>query len=70
MGFVEYEVVGLASGLAPLADLQADLAGIPVNDTVLFGACPVPGTGPSSTVFAGQLVRAPKLAHHRGPCSL
>ena len=63
VGFVEYPVEGLASGLAPLSDLQTDLAGALVNNSVPFGACIVPGTGPSSTVYAGQLVRAPNLAH-------
>ena len=57
VGYVEYPVVGLASGFASLSDLQADIAGSSGNGTeAYFGACVVPGTGPSGTIYAGLLV--------------
>ena len=50
VGYVEYPVVALASGLAPLSTLDG-------NATMLLDACIVPGTGPARPVFSGRLVR-------------
>lgn len=50
VGYVEYPVVGLTSGLAPLSTLDR-------NATMLLDACIVPGTGPAKPLFSGRLVR-------------
>ena len=50
VGYVEYPVVGLVSGLAPLSTLAG-------NATTPLDACIVPGTGPASPLFSGRLVR-------------
>ena len=50
VGYVEYPVVGLVSGLAPLSTLDR-------NASTLLDACIVPGTGPATPLFSGRLVR-------------
>jgi len=51
VGYVEYPVVGLESGLAPLSALSS-------NVTALLNGCIAPGTGPLAPLFAGRLACA------------
>ena len=60
VGFVEYPVVGLTSGLAPVTALQSNATTLGnVTTAAAFEACPVPGTGPGNVVYAGRLVGPP-----------
>lgn len=64
VGYVEYPVIGLESGLAPAADLSPVLAASAnltahSNTTNTFAACPEAGTGPTGVVYAGSLVGPP-----------
>lgn len=62
MGYVEYPVVGLVSGLAPLSTLNS-------NSTTLLNSCIVSGTGPAAPNFSGQLVRPPGLLWRLHACT-
>ena len=62
VGYVEYPVIGLESGLAPAADLSPVLAASAnltahSNTTNTFAACPEAGTGPTGVVYATWKVR-------------
>jgi hypothetical protein len=52
VGYVEYPVMGLTSGLAPLADLHSNAT------AQAFQTCALPGTGPGAVTYSGTLVRA------------
>lgn len=66
VGYVEYPVIGLESGLAPVSDLLPATSNLTAhsNTTNAFVACPEAGTGPSGVVYAGLLVSNPCCSCH------
>lgn len=57
MGYVEYPIVGLASGFASVSDLSSNR-----TNPVPMSECVVPGSHPPQATYAGQLVIATVLA--------
>ena len=51
VGYVEYPVAPLSSGLSPVLALT--------NNGTLVDTCAVPGTGPGNALYAGRLVSHP-----------
>ncbi len=51
MGYVEYPIVGLASGFAAISDLSSNR-----THPVPMSECVVPGSQPLEATYAGQLV--------------
>ena len=51
VGYVEYPIVGLASGFAPISDLSSN-----ATNPVPMNLCVVPGSSASAADYAGELV--------------
>ena len=51
VGYVEYPIVGLASGFAPVSDLSSN-----ATNPVPMSLCVVPGSRASAADYAGELV--------------
>lgn len=55
VGYVEYPVAPLISGLSPVQALHAN--------STLVDTCAVPGTGPGNALYSGRLVSHKYIKH-------